>query len=310
MLEKEIMDTSTIQQRRIRRCVIQIAGGVLLLLVLCANQGRNHAATATPSANSQAIASSTATILTEPTDVSSPSPITPPTPQATDSAVATATVALASPPGPCETPSGVQPVSSIEIESGIPSKPQIALTFDAGGDAAPAPELLHILKRRAVPATWFFTGNWAKQHPEIVRTVVEAGYEIGNHSMTHPDLTKLADRAVCNELTQAEQTISAIAGRTTRPYFRPPFGARNQLVRQLAAQLGYRTVYWTIDTLDWQTSSTPASILQRIFSSRLTNGAIILMHAGSASEVQALDKVITLLQQQGYQLVTLSQILL
>jgi peptidoglycan/xylan/chitin deacetylase (PgdA/CDA1 family) len=78
-------------------------------------------------------------------------------------------------------------------------------------------------------------------------------------------------------------------------------------VRQLAANLGYHTVYWTIDTLDWQTQSTPASIIQRI-QSRLINGAIILMHAGSSSEAQALDSVITMLQQKGYQLVTLTEI--
>jgi peptidoglycan/xylan/chitin deacetylase (PgdA/CDA1 family) len=199
------------------------------------------------------------------------------------------------------------PVSATEIDIGNTSKPQVALTFDAGGEVAPAPQILSILNKRGVHATWFFTGSWAEQNPEIVRHVADSGYEIGNHTVTHPDLTTLTNTQVCKELTQAEKIISAIAGRTTRPYFRPPFGARNLQVRQLAANLGYRTVYWTIDTLDWQTQSTADSIIQRI-SGQLTNGAIILMHAGSSSEVQALDRVITLLQQKGYQLVTLTQI--
>ncbi len=201
----------------------------------------------------------------------------------------------------------VQPVSPVEINIGNTSKKQVALTFDAGGEVPSASTLLDVLNRRAVHATWFFTGAWAQQSPQVVKGVSNGGYEIGNHTMTHPDLTTIADTEICRQLNQADQVISSLSGRTTtRPYFRPPYGARNDHVRQLAASLGYRTVLWTIDTLDWQTDSTPARIIQRIMS-QLTNGAIILMHAGSASEAQALDQVITLLQQNGYQLVTLSE---
>lgn len=230
-----------------------------------------------------------------------------PAPTATARPTPTETLVPGPEPGPCDTPPGVTPVSPAEIDGGNMWKPQVAFTFDAGGEVAPAPQILGILNKRAVHATWFFTGIWAEQNPHIVRHVADAGYEIGNHTVTHPDLTTLTDTQVCNELTQAEKIISGIAGRTTRPYFRPPFGARNQQVRHLAANLGYRTVYWTIDTLDWQPQSTPDSILQRI-QSQLTNGAIILMHAGSSSEAQALDRVITMVQQKGYQLVTLPEI--
>ena len=200
-----------------------------------------------------------------------------------------------------------QPVDPTEIDIGNTSKKQVALTFDAGGDVAPASTILSILNKRAVHATWFFTGVWAQQSPEIVKGVAQGGYEIANHSMTHPDFTTIADTEICRQLNQADQVVSGLSGRTTtRPYYRPPYGARNDHVRQLTASIGYRTVFWTIDTLDWQTDSTPARIIQRI-TSQLTPGAIILMHAGSPSEAQALDQVITLLQQDGYSLVTLSE---
>ncbi len=199
------------------------------------------------------------------------------------------------------------PVDPAEIVIGNTSKKQVALTFDAGGEVAPASTILSILNNRAVHATWFFTGEWAQQSPQIVKGVAQGGYEIGNHSMTHPYLTTIADTEICRQLNQADQVISGLSGRTTtRPYYRPPYGSRTEHTRQLAASIGYRTVIWTIDTLDWQTDSTPERIIQRI-TSQLTPGAIILMHAGSSSEAKALDQVITLLQQQGYALVTLSE---
>ncbi len=274
---------------------------VFMLVVACGNQTSNRGSTPTPSAKP----GTTATAVQRGTTTPSPHPTSNPTPGPTDTPIPTATPVPV--PDPCDTPPGVEVVSSEEIDIGNTSKPQVALTFDAGGEVPPASTILSILNKRGVHATWFFTGNWAEQNPDIVRNVAHSGYEIGNHTVTHPDLTTLSDTQVCHELTQAEKIISNIAGRTTRPYFRPPFGARNQHVRQLAANLGYRTVYWTIDTLDWQTQSTSDSIIQRI-TSQLTNGAIILMHAGSSSEAQTLDKVITLLQQKGYQLVTLTEI--
>ncbi|HJT59011.1 MAG TPA: polysaccharide deacetylase family protein, partial [Ktedonobacteraceae bacterium] len=203
----------------------------------------------------------------------------------------------------------VPPVSSTEIDIGTTGRKHVALTFDAGGDVAPAATILSILKNRGVHATWFFTGVWAQQDPTLVRQVADGGFEIGNHTMTHTDLATVPGSEECKQLNQADTTISSITGRsTTRPYFRPPYGSRNTQIRQVAANLGYRTVMWTIDTLDWQQDSTPQRILQ-IITDNLTPGAIILMHAGSVSESQALDQVITYLQAQGYTLDTISQVI-
>jgi peptidoglycan/xylan/chitin deacetylase (PgdA/CDA1 family) len=169
--------------------------------------------------------------------------------------------------------------------------------------------MLSILNRRSVHATWFFTGVWAQQSPLLVQQVADSGYEIGNHTMTHTDLTTVANVEECKQLSTADATISRITGRATmRQYFRPPYGSRDARIRQTAANLGYRTVMWTIDTLDWQTDSTPDRILQ-IVKDNLKPGAIILMHAGSVSETQALDTVITYLQGQGYSLKTITEII-
>jgi peptidoglycan/xylan/chitin deacetylase (PgdA/CDA1 family) len=195
----------------------------------------------------------------------------------------------------------------VEIDRGATDQPLIALTFDAGGPAEPANQILAILAKHHVHVTWFITGQWANANPDLLRRIHNEGHELGNHTMNHPDLTTLSDQQVCQELTQAEQTISGITDQTTRPFFRPPYGARDVHVRTLAANLGWRTVYWTIDTIDWRDDATPESITEKVMNN-LGNGVIVLMHAGSAVEAQTLDSLMTKIEQQGYQIVSLSQI--
>jgi peptidoglycan/xylan/chitin deacetylase (PgdA/CDA1 family) len=208
---------------------------------------------------------------------------------------------------PCST--GVPPVSATPIYIGNTTKPWVALTFDAGGEVAPASTILSVLKNRGVHATWFFTGQWAQENPQVLIGAAQAGYLIGNHTMTHADLTTIPADDICRQLNQADQTISTISGRsTTRPYARPPYGTTSSASLQTTANLGYRSVLWTIDTLDWQTDSTPERIIS-IIQSQITYGAIILMHAGSSSEAQALDQVITMLQNDGYSFKTVDEIL-
>jgi peptidoglycan/xylan/chitin deacetylase (PgdA/CDA1 family) len=211
-------------------------------------------------------------------------------------------------PSPCDTPAGVQPVSAVEIDIGNTGRQRIALTFDAGGHSEPTARILDILAQHHVHSTFFITGGWANLNPDLVRRIHNQGHEIGNHTMHHPDLRTLPDQEVCTELNQAEQVISSLTGITTRPYYRPPYGGREGRVRSLAAQIGYRTVYWAIDTLDWQTAATPAEIT-KIVTDNIKNGAIILMHAGSQVESETLDGLMTKLEQMGYQMVTVTQVL-
>jgi peptidoglycan/xylan/chitin deacetylase (PgdA/CDA1 family) len=207
----------------------------------------------------------------------------------------------------CETPPDVQPVSAAEIDIGDTSRPLIALTFDAGGPPAPTARILDILAKHQAHSTFFITGEWANQNPDLVRRIHNEGHEIGNHTMHHPDLRTLPDQGVCTELSQAEDVISSLTGATTRPYYRPPYGGRDNRIRALAAQIGYRTVYWTIDTLDWQTTATPDSITKTVLA-HIGNGVIILMHAGSQVESAMLDELMTKIEQMKYQMVTVTQV--
>ena len=208
----------------------------------------------------------------------------------------------------CDTPPDVQPVSAAQIDIGDTSRPLIALTFDAGGPSEPTARILDILGKHQVHSTFFITGDWANQNPDVVRRIHSEGHEIGNHTMHHPDLRTLSDQGVCIELSQADQVISSLTGATTRPYYRPPYGTSDNRVRTLAAQIGYRTVYWTMDTVDWQKTATQDSITKTVMGN-IKNGAIVLMHAGSQVESETLDGLMTKIEQMEYQMVPLTQVL-
>ncbi len=101
---------------------------------------------------------------------------------------------------PCDTPPGVLPVSSAEIDIGNTSQPRLALTFDAGGPSDPTSRILDILAKHHLQVTFFVTGDWANQNPDLVRRIYQDGHEIGNHTMHHLDLRTLPDVQVCSEL--------------------------------------------------------------------------------------------------------------
>lgn len=271
---------------------------ILIFVTSCGGQSSHQSGTPTPTLTPRPTATAGLTPTTTPTSIPTPKPTIPPRP----------TPAPTSPPSACDSPPGVQPVSALEIDNGNTSRSRIALTFDAGGPATPTGRILDILAKHHVHSTFFITGDWANLYPDLVSRIHNDGHEIGNHTMHHEDLRTLSDVGVCSELNQANQVISGITGVTTRPYYRPPYGGRDSRVRSLASNLGYRTVYWTIDTLDWQTTATPDSITKRVMDN-LANGVIVLMHAGSDVEAQTLDGLMTKIEANGYEMVTVSEVL-
>ncbi len=303
--ERSLLFTKSLLPLRSRRKRLFMAIPSLLALVIigaCGGPAANVSPTATIPPTPCPIATSTPP---EPTATATPSPTATQLPAHTPTPTRTPTP---SPTSACRPTPGVQPVSAVEIDRGNTSRSGIALTFDAGGPSTPTSQILDILAKYHLHVTWFGTGQWAEDNPDLLRRIHNEGHEIGNHTMAHPVLTTLSDAQVCQELNQAEQIISSIIGHTTRPYFRPPYGARNAHVRMLAANLGYRTVYWTIDTLDWREDATSQSITNRVMNN-LSNGVIVLMHAGSVPEAQTLDSLIPKIEQQGYQIVPLTQLL-
>lgn len=195
-----------------------------------------------------------------------------------------------------------------EVVRGDPEIPAVAFTLDGGAIAAYTSEILATLRAHEVRITFFITGQFAERHPELVLEMIADGHEIGNHSYAHPDFTELSDDAIRTELTRTEEIIKQVAGISTKPWFRFPFGARNHHIRHLVAREGYQSIYWTIDTIDWRADATPALVKKRI-RDRLQNGAIILAHLGSIHTNEALSDILIEIEEKGYRIVTVSELL-
>ncbi|HEX2771606.1 MAG TPA: polysaccharide deacetylase family protein [Micromonosporaceae bacterium] len=193
----------------------------------------------------------------------------------------------------------------------------VALTFDAGGDAEGLASIRNTLQAKNVPATFFLTGNWARQFPERANEVAIAGFRVGNHSNTHPDLTNLSDAGVLAEIRNAQQAILISTGADSRPLFRFPFGAVDGRVLGLVNGLDYVAVRWTVDSLGWQGTSggqTVQKVADRVFAARRP-GEIVLMHVGShptdgsTLDAAALPQIVDRLRADGYTFVTLNALL-
>ena len=127
---------------------------------------------------------------------------------------------------------------------------EVALTFDDGPNDAATPELLEVLAKHGVSATFFMIGNFARQRPEIVRQVAAAGHLIGNHTMSHPKLSVQRAARVRQELAECKATLENITGNAVE-YFRPPFGARRPMVLRAVREMGMTPVLWNVTGYDW-----------------------------------------------------------
>ena len=194
-----------------------------------------------------------------------------------------------------------------EIKRGDTTKKQVIFTFDAGSSNNSIREILESLNKYGLKATFFLTGKWAERYPDDVKNISRAGHEIFNHTYSHPRLTQISDQQIIEELRKTEQIIFDLTGKTTKPFFRPPYGERSSHVLALAKDEGYQSVFWTVDVLDWQESSgmTEEKAKERIYNN-LANGNIFLMHVGDNITGKILDEVINKIQTEGYKILPLS----
>lgn len=196
---------------------------------------------------------------------------------------------------------------TVAIYKGPSNRKLVALTFDDGPDNYYTPRILDILQAKGVHATFFMVGKQAKHFPLIVKKIAEEGNAIGNHSWDHPELWKLSNAQVTQEIVSTQNEIQQITGQRTT-LFRPPYGKLTPADMILIHNLGYRIIDWSVDTLDWKGSSAHA-ILQNV-NKEVSPGGIILEHSlGRPGELngtlQALPQIIDRLKAQGYEFVTI-----
>lgn len=179
---------------------------------------------------------------------------------------------------------------------------RVALTFDDGPHGTRTPETLDVLEKYDAKATFFVQGKNVISYPEVVKQTVDEGHEIANHTWNHPTLSTVGQDEVHRQILNTEAAIYQASGEFSS-CFRPPYGDINASAAEAA---GLPAIMWSLDTLDWQ-SRNADSILQAV-KSTVSDGDIILMHDIHQSTVDSLDAVLKYLTEEGYEIVTVSEL--
>jgi len=189
---------------------------------------------------------------------------------------------------------------------------RVALTFDDGPDNVYTPQILQILAKERIHATFFVLGEQVERYPNMLRRIARGGHLIGNHTYDHRDLTGLSPQALRWEIGRAQVDITRTIGHSTH-WFRAPYGNVDSQVIRTVGRMGYQAINWTVDSRDWR--SLPKRQIERNILSAVFPGAIILQHcSGNSKEVltgtvQALPVIIHTLRRKGYEFVTVAQLL-
>lgn len=185
---------------------------------------------------------------------------------------------------------------------------RIALTIDAAWDADKTPFILDTLDKYNVKATFFLCGVWVKQYPDFVKEIARRGHEIGNHSLTHPHMSRMDSIAIQKELSDLDDMLQELTGKRST-LFRPPFGEYNDTVVKAAREAGYEVIQWSRDTVDWKQDRSAQTILDGVLK-KLQSGDIILCHNNGYKIETYLPVLIETAQQKGFSFVTVSELLL
>lgn len=167
-------------------------------------------------------------------------------------------------------------------------------------------KLIDILQKYNAKATFFLVGQWVDKYPESVKALADAGNEIGNHSDTHPHLTQCSSEMIIQELENCNEKIKKVTGKEPKLH-RCPYGDYNDTVIKTVRSIGMEPIQWDVDSLDWKEISA-SEITQRVLS-KVKPGSIILFHNAALHTPEALPGIIEALQKQGYELCTVSELL-
>lgn len=185
------------------------------------------------------------------------------------------------------------------------TKKQVAISFDSAWGAEKTLGIVEMLKEYDVTATFFLVGFWVDEYSDKVAKIDEVGIEIGCHSNTHPDMTKLSQESVENELKTCVEKIENITNKKVT-LFRPPFGAYNNTLIDTCEKLGLIPIQWDVDTLDWKGLS-GAEMTNRVMK-KVKNGSIILMHNNSDNILEGLRMILDRLKLQGYEITSVGEL--
>ena len=194
------------------------------------------------------------------------------------------------------------------IYIGDTTKKVIYLTFDEGYENGYTPKILDVLRDNDVKAVFFITGPYLKEHQDLVRRMVEENQEVGNHTIRHPSLPSLGDRELEEEVLGLDRAFFEKFGRHMK-YLRPPKGEYSERTLSVTQKLGYRNVFWSFAYDDWyRDRQRGADYAYNIVMRNLHNGAVLLLHAVSKDNADALDSIIKGAREKGYEIGNINDI--
>lgn len=181
-------------------------------------------------------------------------------------------------------------------------KKVLYLTFDAGYENGNTPAILDALKKHNAPATFFAVGNFISDNPELIKRIITEGHIIGNHTMTHPDMSAISSEdSFKKELEDVEILYKKITGQEMAKFYRPPRGIYSIQNLEMAKKLGYSTFFWSLAYVDWLQEKQPSK--KEAFDKllpRIHPGAIVLLHNTSSTNASILDELLTRWEEMGY----------
>lgn len=192
------------------------------------------------------------------------------------------------------------------VYRGNPNAPRVALAINVAWGEECLPEMLRILKTANVKATFFFVGSWIKNHPEMVREIAVQGHELANHGLYHGHPLQMNRSELKKVIVENQALLTSISGKIPATYFAPPYGELNAQVVSVAGELGYRTIMWTVDSVDWKNPA-PEMMSERVLS-KVVPGAIILFHPTVVTKT-ALPVILKSLRGKGLEPGTVSSVL-
>ena len=205
-------------------------------------------------------------------------------------------------------PQAVVPISAEQtspIYKGNKNKNKVSLMFNVYENTSIVAEIVKVLKNNNATATFFVGGCWADDNKETLISILENGNELGNHGYFHKDHKKLSEKANLEEINCCHEVVKALCGYEMK-LFAPPSGSYSLTTLKCAEKLGYTTIMWTRDTIDWRDLDT--NVLYNRAIKNLSNGDLILMHP-KQSTLAILDKVLKYIADNNMQAVTVSQCL-
>lgn len=198
-----------------------------------------------------------------------------------------------------------QPGKAQPIFNGNQAQPKIAFACNVFWGEEFLPDMLDTFDKNNIKITFFIGGSWAKRYPDVLKELARRGHELGNHTYSHPHPNTLSKEKNKEQILLAEDLIKQLTDIKTTLYA-PPYGEYNDTVLQAAQELGYKTIMWTVDTVDWKRP--PPEVIINKISKKAQNGAIILMHPTKPT-AEALPELIRQLKEKGYTITTVSDVL-